>query len=87
MLNWLKPKPIILSNGKIITPKMSPAVYIVPILLIITYFSIGLTRFRLDMLFNRGYQFFVIVSQIYLLIFQKQINFHQKSQSLPNNEE
>lgn len=64
MLNWLKPKPIILSNGKVITPKMSPAVYIVPILLIITYFSIGLTRFRLDMLFNRGYQFFVIVSKM-----------------------
>ncbi len=64
MFEWLKPKPITLTNGKVIHPKMSAAVYVVPIILVLTYFSIGLTRFKLGMLFTRGYQFFVIVSQM-----------------------
>lgn len=64
LFKWLKPKPITLSNGKVVTPKMSAAVYVVPIILVLIYFSVGLTRFKLDMLINRGYQFFVIVSQM-----------------------
>lgn len=64
LFKWLKPKPITLSNGKVVTPKMSAAIYVVPIILVLTYFSIGLTRFKLGMLINRGYQFFVIVSQM-----------------------
>ena len=55
------PKPITLSNGKVIQPKMSPAVYVVPILAVMTMYSVNLTRFRFDTLIKRGYQFFVIL--------------------------
>lgn len=64
LLNFFKPKPITLTNGKVVHPKMSPAVYVVPIILVLTYFSIGLTNFKLGMLLTRGYQFFVIVDQM-----------------------
>ncbi len=55
------PKPITLSNGKVIQPKMSPAIYVVPILAFMTLYSIQLTGFKLATLFKRGYQFFVIL--------------------------
>ena len=55
------PKSITLSNGKVIQPKMSPAIYIVPILTVITLYSISLTKFKITTLFRRGYQFFVIL--------------------------
>lgn len=55
------PKPITLGNGKVIQPKMSPAVYVVPILTVMTMYSVNLTRFRFDTLFKRGYQFFIIL--------------------------
>ena len=55
------PKPITLGNGKVVQPKMSPAVYVVPILTVITLYSINLTKFKIDTLFRRGYQFFVIL--------------------------
>ena len=56
-----KPKPITQGNGKVVQPKMSPAVYVVPILALMTWYSVGLTRFRLNMLLTRGAQFFVIL--------------------------
>lgn len=62
VLKWIRPKPIVLSNGKVVQAKISPAWYVVPILLVMTYYSVELTRFRLDMLFRRGAQFFVILS-------------------------
>lgn len=55
------PKPITLSNGKVVQPKMSPAIYVVPILTFFTIYSIKLTKFNLGTLFKRGYQFFVIL--------------------------
>lgn len=59
-----KPKAITLSNGKVVQPKMSAAIYVIPILLVLTYFSIDITKFRMEMLINRGYQFFVIVGKM-----------------------
>ena len=55
------PKSITLSNGKVVQPKMSSAVYIVPILTFITLYSVILTKFKIATLFKRGYQFFVIL--------------------------
>jgi len=40
---------------------MSPAVYVIPILTVITIYSINLTKFKVETLFRRGYQFFVIL--------------------------
>lgn len=58
------PRPIILSSGKIVQPKSSPMVYILPIMGIAIYYSAQLTRFKFSTLINRGSQFFVIVGRM-----------------------
>jgi phosphonate transport system permease protein len=62
LLKWIQPRPIVLANGKVVQPKLSPAFYVIPILVVLTHYSIQLTRFRLDMLIRRGAQFFVILN-------------------------
>lgn len=61
---WFKPKVIVLSNGKEVQPAFNPMWYILPILLIITYFSMILTRFSLGTLIRRGEEFWIIVSRM-----------------------
>lgn len=61
---WLLPKPIVLANGKSVQPKINPMVYVLPILGLITFYSVSITRFKLDVLISRGAQFWVIVDRM-----------------------
>ena len=69
MVAWFKevlfPAPLVLANGKIVKPKRSAMVYIVPILIVLVWYSMILTDFDFIMLITRGYQFFVIVRRMY----------------------
>lgn len=68
MVAWLKevlfPSPLTLPNGKIVQPKRSSMVYIVPLMVILILYSMELTDFSFIVLFKRGYQFFVIVGRM-----------------------
>jgi phosphonate transport system permease protein len=64
MLKWITPPPLVLSNGKVVRPAISAMWIIIPIITLLTVWSVSMTRFRLDMLFRRGGQFFVIVSRM-----------------------
>lgn len=61
---WILPAKIELSSGKIVQPKMSPAVYVVPILIFLSYTSAQITGFKLDMLIRRGHFFFDIIGRM-----------------------
>jgi phosphonate transport system permease protein len=74
-MNWIKkltnglkdlihPQPLVLDNGKIVQPKMSVMVIVVPILVLAVLFSAQITEFNFITLFRRGYQFFVIVGRM-----------------------
>lgn len=60
-----KPKTIELPNGKTIQEPKSPALLITILVLIVTYFSIDLTGFNFNTLINRGYQFFVLLEEMF----------------------
>lgn len=68
MVAWLKevlfPSPLTLANGKVVTPKRSPMVYIVPLMVILILYAMELTDFSFIVLVKRGYQFFVIVGRM-----------------------
>ena len=64
MLKWITPPPLVLSNGKVVRPAISAMWIIIPIITLLTLWSVSMTRFRLDMLFRRGGQFFVIVARM-----------------------
>ncbi len=59
-----RPKPIVLSNGKQVQPKLNPMYYILPILVFITVYSMNITRFSFATLIARGEQFWIIVSRM-----------------------
>ncbi|TFG82314.1 MAG: phosphonate ABC transporter, permease protein PhnE [Erysipelotrichales bacterium] len=61
--NLIRPEPLVLGNGKIIQPKMSVMVIVIPILVLAVLFSAYITGFNFITLFRRGYQFFVIVGR------------------------
>ncbi len=58
------PKPIVLSNGKSVQPKLSPMVYVIPILVVLTYYSMNVTKFNFGTLIRRGEQFWIIVDRM-----------------------
>ncbi len=60
----LLPKPIVLSNGKSVQPKLSPMVYVIPIMGVLTYYSLSVTRFNIGTLIRRGEQFWIIVDRM-----------------------
>ena len=68
MVNWIKeqlhPATLTLGNGKTITPKRSPMVIVVPILVILVLWSMDITRFNFLTLFRRGGQFFVMIGRM-----------------------
>ena len=68
MMKWLKnlirPEPLVLGNGKIVQPKMSIMVILVPIFAVATLFSAYIIEFDIFILLRRGYQFFVIVGRM-----------------------
>jgi phosphonate transport system permease protein len=59
------PKPIVLSNGKVVQPAMSPMVYVIPILLVMFFYSTSLTGFEIGTLINRGSRFFDILVRMF----------------------
>lgn len=59
------PKPIVLTNGKVVQPAMSPMVYVIPILLVMFFYSTSLTGFALGTLINRGSRFFDILVKMF----------------------
>lgn len=59
-----KPDVIVLSNGKEVQPTFNPMWYIIPILVIVTAFSMYLTQFSFSTLIERGGQFWVIVGRM-----------------------
>jgi phosphonate transport system permease protein len=63
-LKIITPEPLQLSNGKIVRPAISIMWIVIPVLTLITVWSVSMTRFRLDMLLRRGGQFFVIVARM-----------------------
>ena len=68
MVNWIKeqlhPAPLTLSNGKVVTPKRSAMVFIVPILVVLILWAMDITRFNFYTLFRRGGQFFVMIGRM-----------------------
>jgi phosphonate transport system permease protein len=68
MINWIKeqlhPAPLVLSNGKTVTPKRSPMVIIGPLLLVLIFWAMDITRFNFYTLIRRGGQFFVIIGRM-----------------------
>jgi phosphonate transport system permease protein len=64
LLKIITPPPLTLSNGKVVRPAISIMWVVIPVLTILTLWSVSMTRFRLDMLIRRGGQFFVIVSKM-----------------------
>lgn len=61
---WLNPSQLVLSNGKIVQPKRSPSVIIVPTLIFLVLASAVITDVDLWVLLKRGYQFFVIIGRM-----------------------
>ena len=59
------PKPLTLSNGKVVQPAMSPMVYVIPILLVLFFYSTSLTGFQIETLINRGSRFFDILVKMF----------------------
>ena len=68
ILQWIReaifPEPIELANGKIVKPKRSSMVYVLPILFVLILISMELTDFDFLVLIKRGYQFFVIIGRM-----------------------
>ncbi|NTW96653.1 MAG: phosphonate ABC transporter, permease protein PhnE [Erysipelotrichaceae bacterium] len=68
MVAWFKevifPSPLELANGKIVKPKRSPMVYVLPIIFVLILISMEITGFDFMVLVNRGYQFFVIIGRM-----------------------
>jgi len=60
----IMPKPLVLSNGKVVQPKLSPLWIILPVLTYLTMWSVSMTRFKVDMLIRRGGQFFIILNRM-----------------------
>lgn len=60
-----RPKAIVLSNGKQVQPKLNPMFYVLPILIVLTLYSMSITRFSFVTLIERGEQFWVIVSRMF----------------------
>lgn len=62
---WIKeaffPSSLELPNGKVVQPKRSIMLVILPILLMAIWYSMELTDFDFLVLIRRGYQFFVII--------------------------
>ena len=63
-LKLITPKPLVLSNGKVVQPAISVMWIVIPVLVIITSWSVSMTRFRLDMLIRRSGTFFDIVGKM-----------------------
>ena len=61
---WFFPAPITLTNGKKVQPKRSPLVIVIPILFVLIWGSMVITDVNLEVLFRRGYQFFVILGRM-----------------------
>lgn len=60
-----KPKTIVLENGKSVSVKASRTPLVLIILLAATVLSVHITGFKLDVLFKRGAEFFVILRQMF----------------------
>lgn len=63
--NFWPKKEYRLSNGKVIYKKISMTPLIILFLLICLYFSMEMTGFKLETLFKRGDQFFVILKRMF----------------------
>ena len=61
----LKPKEITLSNGKVVLQPRSKAIPILILVILFSYFSVGLTGFDLKILMNRGQEFFVLLVEMF----------------------
>ncbi len=60
-----KPKKLVLSDGKIVEEKRSRAPLVILLLLIASVVSVRITGFSLNTIVTRGYQFFVILGQMF----------------------
>jgi len=60
-----KPKAIVLPNGKVVMEPQSPTLLIVLVVALVTYLSIDLTGFNMQVLMRRGHQFFVLLDNMF----------------------
>jgi len=69
MLEFLKPKPLELSNGKKVKQPFNIAIIIVPIFIFLLFYFGRLTNFSLTVLLRRGHQFFAIIRAMFPINF------------------
>lgn len=65
MLKFLKPKEILLSNGKKVQPPFNPAIIIIPVFIALVIISVNVTGFKFSTLIKRGYQFVYIIIMMF----------------------
>ncbi|MCR8969790.1 phosphonate ABC transporter, permease protein PhnE [Facklamia sp. 7083-14-GEN3] len=64
ILSLMRPKEIVLSNGKKVYKKRSYTLFVVLLIALLIYLSAKMTGFNLQVLIKRGEQFFVILKRM-----------------------